>query len=139
MVYKSQNGLGPKYICDMFREYKPSRALRSNDSGQLVQSRVQTEHGEATFSCYAANKWNKLPVEIKLSPNVNIFKNLKKTYLDCCFSLIILIILFVSLYILLCICIASSTPCCNAFILCKALLHKTIVWYMKCAIQLNLT
>ena len=31
----------------MFREYKPSRALRSKDSGQLVQSRVQTKHGEA--------------------------------------------------------------------------------------------
>ena len=40
IVYKSQNGLGPKHICDMFREYKPSRALRSKDSGQLVQSRV---------------------------------------------------------------------------------------------------
>ena len=36
----------------MFREYKPSRALRSKDSGQLVQSRVQTKHGEAAFSCY---------------------------------------------------------------------------------------
>jgi len=74
MVYKSQNSLGPKYICDMFRDYKPSRALRSKDSGQLVQSRVQTKHGEPAFSCYAANKWNKLPVEIKLSPNVDIFK-----------------------------------------------------------------
>ena len=53
----------------MFREYKLSRALRSKDSGQLVQ----TKHGEAAFSCYAADKWNKLPVEIKLSPNVDIF------------------------------------------------------------------
>ena len=52
-------------ICDMFGEYKPSRALRSKDSGQLVQSRVQTKHGEAAFSCYTANKWNKLPVEMK--------------------------------------------------------------------------
>jgi len=31
-------------------------------------------------------------------------------YLDCCLFLIILIILFVSLYILLCILNASSTP-----------------------------
>jgi len=84
MVYKSQNRFGPKYICDMFREYKPSRALRSKDSGQLVQSRVQTKHGEATFSCYAANKWNKLPVEIKLSPNVDISKSRLKTFLFSC-------------------------------------------------------
>ena len=83
-LIKSKNGLGPKYICDMFREYKPSRALRSKDSGQLVQPRVQTKHGEAAFSCYAANKWSKLPVEIKLSPNVDIFKSRLKTFLFSC-------------------------------------------------------
>ena len=51
-------------------------------------------------------------------------------------ALIILIILFASLYILLCIFNASSTPGCNAFILCKAL---WIILYMKCATQMNLT
>ena len=90
----------------MFREYKPSRALRSKDSGQLVQSRVQTKQGEAAFSCYAANKWNKLPVEIKLSPNFYIqVKNIYflmclsmksarylLIYPDCCLFLIISII-----------------------------------------------
>ena len=81
MVYKSQYGLDPKYICDMFREYKPSRALRSKDAGQLVQSRVQTKHGEEAFSCHAANKWNKLPVEIKLSPSIDIFKSRFKIFL----------------------------------------------------------
>ena len=68
----------------LFREYKPSRALRSKDSGQLVQSRVQTKHGEAAFSCYAANKWNKLPVELKLSPNVDFLKSRLKTFLFSC-------------------------------------------------------
>jgi len=43
------------------------------------------------------------------------------TYRDCCLFLFILIILFISLYILLHIFNASSAPCCNAFILCKAL------------------
>ena len=33
---------------------------RAKDSGQLLQSRVKTKHGEVAFSCYAANKWNKL-------------------------------------------------------------------------------
>ena len=50
----------------------------------LVQSRVQTKHGEAAFSCYAANKWNKLPVEIKLSPNVDVLKSRLKTFLFSC-------------------------------------------------------
>jgi len=92
----------------MFREYKPSRALRSKDSGQLVQSRVQTKHGEAALSCYAANKWNKLPVEIKLSPNGDIFKSRLKTSLFSCvyawnlhdiFQLIQTVAYFYSFYI----------------------------------------
>ena len=50
LVYKSLNGLGPEYMNDMLVEYKPSRALRSTDSGQIVELRVQTRHGEAAFS-----------------------------------------------------------------------------------------
>ena len=46
---------------DILVEYKPSRALRSTDSGQIVEPRVQTKHGEAAFSRYAAQNWNKLP------------------------------------------------------------------------------
>lgn len=36
-------------------EYKPGMILRSVDSGQIVEPRVQLKHGEATFSCYAAH------------------------------------------------------------------------------------
>jgi len=105
--------------------------------GALVQSRAQTKHGEAAFSCYTANKWNKLPVEIKLSPNVDIFKSMLKTFIfsfvcmksalylltyrDCFLFLFILIILVLSIYILLHIFNVFSAPRCNAFILRKAL------------------
>jgi len=58
-----------------------------------------------------------------------IYFNLSKLFL------FILIILFLSIYILLHIFNAISAPRCNAFILCKAL---WIVLYMKCAIQINL-
>ena len=58
------------------------------------------------------------------------------TYLDCCLFWFILIIFFLSLYILLHIFNAFSTPRCNAIILCKAL---WIVLHMKCAVQINLT
>jgi len=73
----------------------------AKDSGQLVQSRVQTKNGEAA--------WNKLPVEIKLSPNEDIFKSRFKSarYLLIYLNLLvfnhfnlILIILFLSFYIL---------------------------------------
>ena len=81
LVYKSLNGLGPEYMNDMLVECKPSRALRSTDSGQIVELRVQTRHGEAAFSCYAAHKWNKLPAELKSAPTVSTFKSRLKTFL----------------------------------------------------------
>ena len=84
LVYKSLNGLGPMYMTELLTEYTPSRALRSSDSGQLVEPRVQSKHGEAAFSCSAAQKWNKLPVELRSAPNVNIFKCRLKTFLFSC-------------------------------------------------------
>ncbi|KAK0147374.1 V-set and immunoglobulin domain-containing protein 10-like [Merluccius polli] len=81
LVYKSLNGLGPEYMNDILVEYKPSRALRSTDLGQIVKPRVQTKHGEAAFSCYAAQHWNKLPAELKSAPTVSIFKSKLKTLL----------------------------------------------------------
>ncbi len=52
LVYKSLNGLGPKYITDMLTEYKPDRALRSAGSRQLEIPRVHTKKGESAFSYY---------------------------------------------------------------------------------------
>ncbi len=54
LVYKSLNGLGPKYIADMLTEYKPNRPLRSLGSSQLEIPRVHTKQGESAFSYYAA-------------------------------------------------------------------------------------
>ena len=54
LVYKSLISLGPEYISDLFKDYKPSKALRSMDSGQLVEPTVQTKHDEAALRCYAA-------------------------------------------------------------------------------------
>ncbi len=61
LVYKSLNGLGPKYIADMLIEYKSNRPLRSVGSSQLEISRVHTKQGESAFSYFAALSWNQLP------------------------------------------------------------------------------
>ncbi len=56
LIYKSLNGLGPKYIADMLtEEYKPNRPLRSLGSSQLEIPRVHTKQGESAFSYYAAH------------------------------------------------------------------------------------
>ncbi len=44
LVYKSLNGLGPKYIADMLTEIP----------------RVLTKQGESAFSYYAAHSWNQI-------------------------------------------------------------------------------
>ncbi len=61
LVYKSLDGLGPKYMADMLTEYKPNRPLRSLGSSQLEIPRVHTKQGESAFSYYAARSWNQLP------------------------------------------------------------------------------
>ncbi len=81
LVYKSLNGLGPKYIADMLTEYKPNRPLGSS---QLEIPRVHTKQGESAFSYYAARSWNQLPEEIKCAKTLATFKSSLKTHLFSC-------------------------------------------------------
>ena len=73
------NGLDPKYISDLLLNYEPSRTLRS--SGQLSVPRVRTKHGEAAFSYYAPNIWNKLPEICRSAATLTTFKSRLKTFL----------------------------------------------------------
>ncbi len=84
LVYKSLNGLGPKYIADMLTEYKPNRPLRSLGSSQLEIPRVHTKQGESAFSYYAARSWNQLPEEIRCAKTLATFKSRLKTHLFGC-------------------------------------------------------
>ncbi len=84
LIYKSLNGLGPKYIADMLTEYKPNRALRSERSSQLYIPRVHTKQGESAFSYYAARNWNQLPEEIRCAKTLATFKSRLKTNLFSC-------------------------------------------------------
>ncbi len=84
LVYKSLNGLGPKYMSDMLTEYKPNRPLRSLGSSQLEIPRVHTKQGESAFSYYAARSWNQLPEEIRCAKTLVTFKSSLKTHLFSC-------------------------------------------------------
>ncbi|MGL5102553.1 MAG: hypothetical protein ACRC6N_08445, partial [Plesiomonas sp.] len=84
VVYKSLNGLGPKYISDMLIEYKPIRLLRSSGSSQLEITRVHSKQGESAFSHYATHNWNLLPEDIRHSPTLDTFKSRLKTHLFSC-------------------------------------------------------
>ncbi|XP_073804985.1 uncharacterized protein [Danio rerio] len=84
LVYKSLNGLGPKYITDMLTEYKPNRSLRSLGSYKLEIPRVQSKQGESAFSHYAPRCWNQLPEMIRCAPTLGTFKSRLKTHLFSC-------------------------------------------------------
>ncbi len=84
LVYKSLNGLGPKYIADMLTEYKPNRPLRSVGSSQLEIPRVHTKHGESAFRYFDSRSWNQLPEEIRYAKILATFKSRLKTHLFSC-------------------------------------------------------
>jgi len=81
LVYKSLNGLAPKYITDLLSVYQPSRPLRSSGSSLLCIPRTRTKHGEAAFSSYAPLIWNKLPENCKSAESLSSFKSRLKTHL----------------------------------------------------------
>src|SRR4029434_8448239 len=81
LVFKSLNGIGPKYLSDMFQQYVPLRSLRSQHKFLLVKPTVQTKKGEAALSHYAVHLWNQLPEDIKNTPTTFSFKSRLKTKL----------------------------------------------------------
>jgi len=84
LVYKSLNGLGPKYVADMLTEYKPNRPLRSVGWSQLEILRIHTKQGESAFIYYATCSWNQLPEEIRSAITLATFKSRLKTHLFSC-------------------------------------------------------
>ncbi len=94
LIYKSLNGLGPKYIADMLTEYKPNRPLRSLGASQLEIPRVHTKQGESAFSwnlyilceyiTHFIRSWNQLPEEIRCAKTLATFKSRLKTHLFSC-------------------------------------------------------
>ena len=79
---KALNNLAPVYISNLLVRYEPSRNLRSTDKYllRIPQTHLKT-YGDRAFSVAASRLWNALPMDIKLSPSVSVFKNRRKTHL----------------------------------------------------------
>ena len=82
MTYKARNGLAPTYLSSLLHDYVQSRSLRSSSKGLLTVPRTKTKtFGDRSFSVAAPELWNTLPIDIKLSASVDIFKSKLKTFL----------------------------------------------------------
>ena len=82
LVDKSLNNLAPAYINSLLKNYKPSRNLRSVDQGLLtVPKSNQRTYGDRAFSVAAPKLWNSLPLDIRNSGSITLFKCKLKTFL----------------------------------------------------------
>ena len=76
LTFKSLNGLAPVYIDEMIQRYVPNRKLRSSSAFLLKQNKWNLKsYGFRAFTVAAPFLWNSLPLEVKSSPSLNIFKS----------------------------------------------------------------
>ena len=82
LVYTALHNLAPSYLSDLFVFYSPSRVLRSAGKCYLKcpNFRLKT-FGFRSLEVYGPNLWNSLPLELRLSPSLGVFKSNLKTYL----------------------------------------------------------
>ena len=88
LVYKCLNNLAPSYLCNLIELYSPIRNLRSSNSLLLVNNVGKFKTlGDRSFSVSAPTVWNALPLVIRRSSTLDIFKShLKTHYFRICYT-----------------------------------------------------
>lgn len=82
LVFKVLNGLSPVYLTNLIQA-QPTRRynLRSDDKNLLSIPRSSSKSGDRAFTIAGPRIWNALPLDIRLSTNVETFKKNLKTHL----------------------------------------------------------
>ena len=86
IVYKALLGQTPTYISELlkFKSNEHTHNLRSSLDILLLQIpsyKTKITLGDRAFACAAPKLWNNLPLEIRKSPSVNVFKSKLKAHL----------------------------------------------------------
>ena len=82
LVYKALNGKAPSYISSLLSHRKCSRSLRSSGQELLTVPLAKLKtYGDRAFSIAAPRQWNNLPLSIRKSPSIAIFKRHLRTNL----------------------------------------------------------
>ncbi|MCU7801538.1 MAG: reverse transcriptase family protein, partial [gamma proteobacterium symbiont of Lucinoma myriamae] len=83
MVYKSLNDLAPDYLTELFTKTFEThgRNLRSVENDMLRVPCSRTCYYEKSFAVDGAKQWNSLPLHLRQSSNLNIFKKALKSHL----------------------------------------------------------
>ena len=83
LVFKGINNLTPAYLSHLLIHYTSGRrGLRSENAHLLFIPRTQrSSYGDRAFCVAGPRLWNSLPIHIKSSLSVNVFKKALKTHL----------------------------------------------------------
>ena len=82
IVYKCLNNLAPSYLSCLIERYIPARSLRSADKLYLNQpSSWLATAGDKAFAVAAPRLWNVLPMKVKSSQSLGVFKSNLKSFL----------------------------------------------------------
>ena len=80
LTFKSLHGLAPQYLADLITINCPTRSLRSSLGITLKVPRTRLKsYGDRSFSYASATLWNQLPIDVRASPSITIFKSRLKT------------------------------------------------------------
>ena len=71
----------PSYLSNLISRAMPRRILRSNNEILLSVPRVKTMTGARAFSSCAPTLWNRLPLSVRSSDTVSVFRKRLKTHL----------------------------------------------------------
>jgi hypothetical protein len=82
LVFKAKHGIGPSYLQELIKPYKPRRSLRSADQELLcVPSTKSSRVAQKAFCVAGPTLWNSLPLDMRQLDNLVTFKGKLKTYL----------------------------------------------------------
>ena len=84
LTYQAYHKTAPQYLCDLIMPYSNARCLRSDNMSLIAPCHPRAKlksYGERSFQHAAPTEWNKLPLLIRESPSLDIFKTQLKTFL----------------------------------------------------------
>ena len=75
LTFKGLNNLAPPYLSQLIVPYNPTRNLRSAGKHLLQVPNVRLKsYGSRAFSVAVPKHWNEIPLDIKLSRSVDVFR-----------------------------------------------------------------
>ena len=82
LTFRSLHCKAPRYLMGLISSYSPARSLRSSEHLLLAVPKTRLKTcGDRSFAAAAPKEWNSLPLFIRKSRTLSIFKSNLKTYL----------------------------------------------------------